>query len=63
MKSKNLIFWGVPIVAQRVTNPTSIHEDVGSTSAFAHELRIGPCRELWCRSQTQLGSGIAVAVV
>ena len=25
-------------------------------------LRIGHCHELWCRSQTQLGSGIAVAV-
>ena len=26
-------------------------------------LRIRRCRELWCRSQTQLGSGTAVAVV
>ena len=25
-------------------------------------LRIRHCRELWCRSQTQLGSGVAVAV-
>ena len=25
-------------------------------------LRIWHCRELWCRSQTRLGSGIAVTV-
>lgn len=42
-----------------VTNPASIHEDAGSLSG----LRIWHCRELWCRSQTQLGPGIAVAVV
>ena len=29
---------------------------------FLHELRIRRCYELWCRSQTQLGSHIAVAV-
>ena len=27
--------WGVPLVAQRVKNPTSIHEDVGSTPGLA----------------------------
>lgn len=42
-----------------VTNPASIHEDAGSLSG----LRIWHCRELWCRSQTQLGPGVAVAVV
>ena len=26
-------------------------------------LRIRRCRELWCMSQTQLSSGVAVAVV
>ena len=26
---------GVPVVAQRVTNPTGIHEDAGSTPGFA----------------------------
>ena len=25
-------------------------------------LKIGRCGELWCRSNTQLGSGVAVAV-
>ena len=30
--------------------------------ASLSRLRIRRCHELWCRSQTQLGSGIAVAV-
>jgi len=49
---------------------TSIHEDAGLVSmrmqvrslALLSELRIQCCRELWRRSQTQLGSGIVVAV-
>ena len=31
--------------------------------ALLRGLRIRPCCELWCRSQTRLGSGVAVAVV
>ena len=31
--------------------------------ASSSGLRIQCCRELWCRLQTQLGSGIAVALV
>jgi len=31
--------------------------------AFLSGLRIQCCRELWCRSQMWLGSGVAVAVV
>ena len=31
--------------------------------ALLSGLRIQHCRELWCRSQMQLGSGTAVAVV
>ena len=31
--------------------------------AFLSGLRIWCCHELWCRSQTQLVSGVAVAVV
>ena len=30
--------------------------------ALLSRLRIRRCRELWCRSQTRLGSGVAVAV-
>ena len=37
-------------------NWTSIHE------ASLSGLRIRHCRELWCRSQSRLGSGVAVAV-
>ena len=53
---------GVPAVAQRVTNPNSIHEDPGLIPGPA-QLRVQCYRELWCRSQTWLGSGVAVAVV
>ena len=48
---------GVPTVAQQVKNPTSIQEDVGSILASLSGLRI------WNRSQMQLGSHAAVAVV
>ena len=44
-------------------NLTSIHEDSVQTLALLSGLRIWSCRELQCRSQMQLGSGIAVAVV
>ena len=37
---------GVPIVAQRLTNPTSIHEDEGSIPVSLSGLRIRPCHEL-----------------
>ena len=37
--SANVLFkskhWGVPIVAQQVKNPSSIHKDAGSTSSLA----------------------------
>ena len=48
-------------MTQRLTNPTSIHEDVGSIPGLIQWIR-HCCRELWCRSQTQLGSGVAVSV-
>ena len=53
---------GVPVVAQWVTNPASIHEDASSIPGLVSGLRIRCCCELWCRSQIQLGSRLAVAV-
>ena len=52
-------------MAQLVMNPTSIYEDAGIYEDS------WPCSvgkdlmfcELWCRSQMQLGSHVAVAVV
>ena len=41
------------------TNPTRNHEVAGSLSG----LRIRRCHEVWYRSKTRLGSGVAVAVV
>ena len=44
------------------TNPTRNHEAaVGSLTSLSG-LRIWRCPELWCRSQTWLGSRVAVAV-
>ena len=50
---------GVPIVAQQVKNPTSIHEDTGSilgltqSPASLSGLRIWHCHKLWHKSQMQ----------
>ena len=50
-------------MAQWETSLNSIHEDTGSL-AWLSGLGIRCCcGELWCRSQKQLGSGIAMAVV
>ena len=49
-------------MAQWFTNPTSIHKDTGFL-ALLSGLRIWCCWELWYRSQMQLESCIAVAVV
>ena len=49
-------------MAQWLINLTSIHEDV-QFLALLNGLRIWSCRELWCRSQTQPGSRVAVALV
>ena len=45
-------------MAQGLMNPTNIHEDASLSG-----LRVWRCQELWCRSQTWLGSSVAVAVV
>ena len=54
---------GVPVVAQWLTNQTSIHEDTGSILALLSGLRIQLCHELWCGLQMWLRSCVAVAVV
>ena len=65
--------WGVPWTYEITTgsshrgagemNLTSIHEDSVQSLALLSGLRIWYFRELWCRSQTELRSGVAVAMV
>ena len=51
----------VPIVAQQKIRLVTIRMWV-QFLALLSELRIQCCCELWCRLQTQHGSGVAVAV-
>ena len=56
-------YYGSSLCGSAETNPTSIHEDVGSIlGALLSRLWIRCCCELWCRSQMQLGLRVAVAV-
>ena len=50
-------------MAQGVENLTSIHEVAVQSLALLSGLGIWRYRELWCRSQMHLRSGVAVAVV
>ena len=51
-------------MVQWLRNPTGNHEVSGSIPGLAKWVKDPVhCRELWCRLQTHLGSGIAVAVV
>ena len=44
------------------TNPTSNYDAAGSIPGLSQWVNIRCCCELWCRSQTQLGSCVAVAL-
>ena len=61
LSNKNLKT-GVPIVAQRKQIRLGTMRVWVRSLASLSGLRIRHCLELWCRSQTRLGSGIAVAV-
>ena len=55
---------GIPVVGiQLLMNPTKNHEVEVQSLTSISGLRIHRCCELWCRSQMELGTGIAVAVV
>ena len=59
---KSLQKVGVPIVAQWRRIQLGTMRLLVQSLASLSELRIQHCCELWCRSQTQLGFGIAMAV-
>ena len=49
VKAERLV-QGVPFVAQKLMNPTNIHEDAGSSiPGLISGLRIWCCHELWYR--------------
>ena len=56
------VSWGVPVVAQWLTNLTRNHEVADLIPGLAQWLKDLVLRELWCMLQTQLGSHVAVAV-
>ena len=48
---KNNAHYGVPTVAQWLTNPTRNHEVAGLIPGLAQWVKEWRCHELWCRSQ------------
>ena len=54
---------GVPVLAQQKQIQLGIMKLWVQSLALLSGLRIWCCHELWCKSQTWLGSHIAVAVV
>ena len=63
LKVIRFFFTGSSCYGSAVMNLTGIHKDMGSSLAPLSRLGIRHCSELWCGSQTQLRSGVAVAVV
>ena len=59
---KNIYQFGVPVVAQRKRISLGTIRLWVRSLASLSGLGIRLCRELWYRSQTWLGSGVAVAV-
>ena len=63
MRRKQRLILGVPLVAQWLMNPARNYEDVGLIPGLAQWVRDLEFHELWYRSQTWLGSCVAVAMV
>ena len=49
---------GVPVVAQQVKNPTSMHEDADTSSQTTQWAKNMALHEVWCRSQIWLRSAL-----
>ena len=59
---KNPVSWSSSC-GSAVMNSSSICKDMSLIPGSLSGLRMWHCHELWCRSQMQLRSGIAVVVV